>query len=354
MGITISSKHYNFSSMSAIMVTPESFEHAKELLAEGKRDLLVHAVPDAVSNCSKACEIMAKQKGEMAAECAEAYFYYGKALLELSRVESGVLGNALDGVDMETKTNDVKDAFIEDTEAMTTDEKSEIEEKVADALEENYEKHDVVARAHTGDNTEEESDEEDVMEGQQAGDEMETDAEKAEAEAGNLEQAWQMFDLAKVIYGKSGDVTKECESLTFLGEVSLENSNFKQAVEDLTLCLAKRTKALPADSRSLAETHYQLGVAQAHSADYASAEKSLEAAVVVLNARISNLKKMETSDNITKELAELTLLCTEIKERAADHKEMQKGTYKADNDFVSIFKGAEVHEIATKKAGATA
>merc|ERR1711936_1221492 len=179
---------------------------------------------------------MAHHKGEMATECAEAYFYYGKALLELSRVESGVLGNALDGVDMENKS-DPKDALVEDTEAMTTDEKSEIEEKVADALEENYEKHGVVARAHTGDNTEEESDEEDVMEGQQAGDEMETDAEKAEAEAGTLEQAWQMFDLAKVIYGKSGDVTKECESLTFLGEVSLENSNFKQAVEDLTLCL---------------------------------------------------------------------------------------------------------------------
>merc|ERR1712037_542799 len=221
-----------------------SFEHAKELLAEGKRDLLVHAIPDAVSNCSKACEIMAKQKGEMATEMAEAYFYYGKSLLELSRVESGVLGNALDGVDMETKTTDVKDALVEDTEAMTTDERSEIEEKVADALELNFEKHDVVARAHTGDNTEEETEEDEVMEGEQVGDEMETDAEKAEAEAGNLE-------LAKVIYGKAGDVAKECESLTFLGEVSLENSNFKQAVEDLTLCLGKRIKALPADSRSI-------------------------------------------------------------------------------------------------------
>ena len=80
---------------------------------------------------------------------------------------------------------------------------------------------------------------------------------------------------------------------------------------------------------------------------------------------------MATSDNIAKELAELTLLCTEIKERTADHKEMQKGTYKEDNDFVSIFKGmlvllgnscsyifilsgAEVHEIGTKKAVATA
>jgi len=332
----------------------DSFEHAKELLAEGKRDLLVHAIPDAVSNCSKACEIMVKHKGEMATEMAEVYFYYGKALLELSRVESGVLGNALDGVDMETKTTDVKDALVEDTEAMTTDERSEIEEKVADALELNFEKHDVVARAHTGDNTEEETEEDEVMEGEQVGDEIETDAEKAEAEAGNLEQAWQMFDLAKVIYGKAGDVAKECESLTFLGEVSLENSNFKQAVEDLTLCLGKRIKALPADSRSIAEIHYQLGVAQAHCAEYASAEKSLEAAVTVLNTRIANLKKMVTSDDITKELAELALLCTEIKERMADHKEMQKGTYKADNDFVSIFKGAEVHEISTKKAGSTA
>ena len=124
--------------------------------------------------------------------------------------------------------------------------------------------------------------------------------------------------------------------------MSLENSNFKQAVEDLTLCLTKRIKALPADSRyivsiwcdgfnvlrHIAETHYQLGVAQAHCAEYASAEKSLAAAVTVLNTRIANLKKMESSDNIAKELAELTLLCTEIKERTADHKEMQKGTYK--------------------------
>jgi len=159
-----------------MIASPESFEHAKELLAEGKRDLLVHAIPDAVTNCSKACEIMVKQKGEMAAECAEAYFYYGKALLELSRVESGVLGNALDGVDMETKTADDKDALVEDTEAMTTDERSEIEEKVADALEENFEKHDFVARAHTGDDTEDETEDDEVMEGEdKVGDEMETE-----------------------------------------------------------------------------------------------------------------------------------------------------------------------------------
>merc|ERR1719450_1313816 len=132
---------------------------------------------------------MVKHKGEMAAECAEAYFYYGKALLELSRVESGVLGNALDGVDMETKASDDKDALVEDTEAMTTDEKSEIEEKVADALEENFEKHDIVARAHIGDNADEDAEDEEMEEDQDE-DAEDEEMEMTDAEVGNLEQAW--------------------------------------------------------------------------------------------------------------------------------------------------------------------
>ena len=34
---------------------------------------------------------------ETASEVAEVYFYYGKARLEMARLEKGVLGNALDG-----------------------------------------------------------------------------------------------------------------------------------------------------------------------------------------------------------------------------------------------------------------
>ena len=39
----------------------------------------------------------AKAYGETAKECAEAYFYYGQSLLDLARMETGVLGNALQG-----------------------------------------------------------------------------------------------------------------------------------------------------------------------------------------------------------------------------------------------------------------
>ena len=64
----------------------------------------------------------------------------------------------------------------------------------------------------------------------------------------------------------------------------------------------------------------------------------MKAAISVLDKRVVNLKKMEVSENIKKELAELDTLCYDIKERMNDHKDMQKGVYKQDKDFVSVFK----------------
>ena len=111
----------------------------------------------------------------------------------------GVLGNALDGVDMESKTEIEEDSPVEDTDAMTIDEKFEIEAKVADALEANFETHDMVARAHSGDNSDEESEDEMMQreEEEKSGEGIGSE-EKMDTEVGNLELAWQMFELAKV------------------------------------------------------------------------------------------------------------------------------------------------------------
>ena len=78
-----------------------------------------------------------------------------------------------------------------------------------------------------------------------------------EEEPSNLQLAWEMLELAKVVYTKQVDSSegnkaeteeKLCSTMLALGEVSLENENYKQAVEDIQLCL-KKQESLPKDSR---------------------------------------------------------------------------------------------------------
>jgi len=325
-------------------------------LSLGKRHLLVSDIPEAVSTLALASELLAKQFGETHAECAEAYFYYGKSLLEMSRLESGVLGNALEGVPEGGDLAD--DSQIESPEKMTKDEMTEVEAKVKEALDFNYQTCEVEMQKAEEAALEAESMEGDdySQEGGQGDEVIEDASEPAEKpmeealpttndkpmedeeEPSNLQQAWEMFELAKLIYTKQiesaeGDKKVEldrrvCETYLHLGEVSLENENYVQAVEDLTVCLTRRQASLPSDSRSIAETHYQLGVAQAYSGKFDEAEASLESAMSVLKTRIENLQKMESSENLNKEIRELQDLIKEIKEKVVDHGDMKASASK--------------------------
>ena len=75
-----------------------------------------------------------------------------------------------------------------------------------------------------------------------------------------------------------------------LGELSIENENYPQAIEDLNTCLKRRQIMMPEDSRCIAETHYQLGVAQGFNLEFDEAVKSLEGAIHVLQGRVEKLK----------------------------------------------------------------
>jgi len=407
-------------------------EEATTCLVTGKRHLLVSDIPAAVTILAKACELLSTQFGETAKECAESYFYYGKALLELSRIESGVLGNALDGVPEED--DEANNSKIEDPEKMTEEEKSEVEEKVTEALEENLEslqkkdektKEDGKEAEKEGetkeedkiqkeevkvdgkkeenkveDKKEEKKDDDEKVEDQKV--EKDVGAEKAEEssekpssseskdseateeesmdegeeetesaeddkpaetdekkegedeEPSNLQLAWEMLELAKVVYTKQieteeGDNTllKErlCSSILALGEVSLENENYSQAVEDIKLCLEKQ-KNLPKDSRLVAETHYQLGVAQGFNAQYDEAVESLTSAITIIKEKIKNLNETHKtlSDEIKKEISELEALVPEIEEKIADTKDMKKEAESKPKE------GEEGFSAATKDA----
>merc|ERR1719219_3047931 len=138
-----------------------------------------------------------------------------------------------------------------------------------------------------------------------------TEAKKAGEEAGekkddeeepsNLQLAWEMLELAKLVYSKqleAGGGNKAhleeriVSTMLALGEVSIENENYKQAVEDIQECLKKQGQ-FPKDARIVAETHYQLGVAQGFNAQYEEAVESLKNAINLLKSRIGNLQKAE-------------------------------------------------------------
>jgi len=360
--------------------SPEELKAAAfATLASGKRHLLVSDIPLAVTTLGEACELHSNVFGETAPEMGEVYFYYGKALLEMARLESGVLGNALDGVPEE---DEGEDSQVEDPEKLTEEEKEEVGSKVTDALGENFERHDKIAKIHQGvvngdgDEGEDDDDEsgdgeetengeaaaengEKEKNGEEAADEKdekaESDVEGGEKEGedksaqdaeeeddpSNLQLAWEMLELAKVVYTKTAETEKDnlevgrrlCETYMVLGEVSLENENYPQAVEDLELCLARRVASLPSDSRCIAETHYQLGIAQGFDMKWEEAVVSLEAAIKVLETRVANLKSSTESPDESKkedalytrekEVTELEALIPEIREKITDTNEMK-------------------------------
>merc|ERR1712150_74808 len=91
------------------------------------------------------------------------------------------------------------------------------------------------------------------------------------------------------------------------------------AVEDFNACLDIRRKHLPSDSRVIAETLYQLGVAQEFNQQFDDAVNSLNNAIDVLKKHIENSKE-PTED----ERKELEALVPEIMEKIKDIKETKE------------------------------
>merc|ERR1712112_398834 len=197
---------------------------------------------------------------------------------------------------------------------------------------------------------------EEEEEGEDSSDEKEEGAEEKdeEEEPSNLQLAWEMLELAKVVYSKqleTGEGDKAhleerlCSTMLALGEVSIENENYKQAVDDIQECLKKQGN-LPKDARIVAETYYQLGVAQGFNAQHDEAVESLKSAINIIQERIKNMEKTETEEAM-KEVTELKALVPEIEEKINDTQDMKKEETSASGDAFGSSKVAEVKPVSS-------
>merc|ERR1712025_1046844 len=193
-------------------------EEASTCLTTGKRHLLVNDVPAAVAEFAQACELLSAEFGETAKECAESYYYYGKSLLEMSRLESGVLGNALDGVPEEE--DEANNSKVEDPAKMTEEEKKKAEEKLAEEAAKQGKSDEKEAEEDEGmeegdDSQEDDEESQEEMDTEKDAEKKDGDEEKSaenkeeEEEPSNLQLAWEMLELAKVVYTKQMDSADE-------------------------------------------------------------------------------------------------------------------------------------------------
>ncbi|KAM6080787.1 nuclear autoantigenic sperm protein isoform 2-T2 [Theristicus caerulescens] len=226
--------------------------------------------------------------------------------------------------------------------------KVEKEEKKDDLMEEGEgakvekeEKDDLMEEGEETEESEEEDKENDKAEDDKENEltvEDKSLQESEEDEIGNLELAWDMLELAKVIYKRQE--TKEAQlhaaqAHLKLGEVSIESENYTQAIEEFQACLALQQKYLEAHDRLLAESHYQLALAYHYNSQFDEAVLQFGKSIEVIDKRMAMLteriKKAESgSPEDEKEIEELKGLLPEIKEKIEDSKESQKSARVAE------------------------
>ncbi|XP_059503950.1 nuclear autoantigenic sperm protein isoform X4 [Stegostoma tigrinum] len=311
---------------------------ATKLLGTGKRHMVMEDFVAAVNTFQDACRLLSERHGEMADECGEAYFCYGKALLELARIERGVLGNALQGVPEDDD---------EETAAADADSRVENAENVADAS---------GAADASGDDDENE----------ETGEGKDTESEEVD----NLQLAWEMLELAKVIFKRQESKEIQlCAAQAYLklGEVGIESENYIQAIEDFHECLTIQEKHLEAHNRLLAETHYQLGLAYSLSNQYDFSLKHFKESFNVIEKRLAMLTERiekaeekgkspaKDSDALSEdkqEVEELKELLPEIKAKIEDSEESKDdgSANKALQETLSrppAFSGFETHSLTS-------
>ncbi|KAF2676514.1 hypothetical protein K458DRAFT_437183 [Lentithecium fluviatile CBS 122367] len=249
------------------MSEPKTKERLDELVQKASIQYTLKEYSAAADHYADAVEIQAELNGEMAPENAELLFYYGRALYKVAIAKSDVLGGKV--AQEEKKKPKAKKA------AKTA--AAEGSSSTANGAKEEVKKEETVPSKPffqlTGDENFTDSEEEEEGEGER------------EEEDDDLANAYEVFDIARVLYTKqlealeaddSADKGKGKAELTpqaraikekladchgFLTEISFENERFHDALPDARAALALQEELHPLEHENVNEAHYSLSLA---------------------------------------------------------------------------------------------
>ncbi|KAK5050520.1 hypothetical protein LTR84_003801 [Exophiala bonariae] len=279
-----------------------SQDQLADLIAKATAQYAVKHYSEAAELFSQAAELQTELNGEMAPENADLLYSYGKCLYFLAQQTSSVLGGTAATAQLSSskekkppkkrKANGTAQAGSSTNGQSSSNgaaKSADTIPNVGDVIPE--------SEVKTADNTEEKSDKpyfqiEGDAEGWNDSDEDEEendpDAEEEEEEEDDFATAYELLDLARVLYLKkldqaedsalkdsdkgkyvaSIDLTPEVKELKgkvadiydLQAEVNLEGEKYAASVADLQACLALREELEPPESSILAECHYKLSL----------------------------------------------------------------------------------------------
>lgn len=354
----------------------EDVKTLQELMSAGKRHLICGEYQVALDCFVGLCEKLANVYGQTADECAEAYLYYGKTLLELARLENGVLGmkeapeededdeedeedvnddgegqkeqeNKEDEIKTEKQkegdsNNDAKDAGTENVITEKGQSENENGSEITKSENELKESSSTTETTKAADSKLEDSGEEDVS---------------------NMQLAWEMFELTAFICVrmlKLGSKKEKEAKLTLaeakygLAQISLETEHYVEAKNDFTDCLEYYKEVLddPTDRR-LAEVHYNIALSVSFDKQFDEAIKQYKCAVELLEKRVANLEEKVKAaeekggkEKATSEQEEWNKEITELKELIKS--DMMAKIEDAEDMKAQAEKSAQVIKEATK------
>lgn len=245
---------------------PKTKEKLAELTQAASLQYSLKNFSAAADHYADAVEIQAGLNGEMAPENAELLFYYGRALYKVAVAKSDVLGNKVVQEDQKKKKKTKKEV------------KAEASSSASNSAEEEPKEQSTGSKPYfqlTGDENWDDSDDSDE-EGEDGQEEEEED------DFGN---AYEIFELARVLYQKQLDAQSDASTAEkgkgpvtlsatmraikekiadchgFLVDISLENERFHDAVADARSSLALQEELNPFEHENVTESHYSLSLA---------------------------------------------------------------------------------------------
>ncbi|KAK3223488.1 hypothetical protein Dsin_010513 [Dipteronia sinensis] len=222
----------------------KTVEFSDELIDRGRLALKESDYSEASDCFSRALEIRVAHFGELAVECLNAYYQFGRSLLYKAQEEADPLGS-VPKKEVESQQDTDKDGSVKSAvngESSIASDSSNAEQ------------------AGSSNNLEGAGD--DVTGGKDQEDEGASDDEclaEADEDESDLDLAWKMLDVARAIAEKhSGDTMEKVDILSALGEVSLEREDIETSLSDYQKALSILEGLVEPDSRLIAELNFRI------------------------------------------------------------------------------------------------